>query len=252
MTARSRVSFVHSGPTQWFDPVVITPAALFEVSRQPAARAAVLETLRRLQPDDYVEYLIGYLEHGQTLLGSAWDYTDLLHTLHAGARLVKPTSYLEIGVRRGRSMAVVVSQSPDVSAWGLDLWVPNYAGLENPGPDFVRAEMQRLGHRGTLTLISGDSRQSLPALLSSQPDLRFDMVTVDGDHSVEGAAHDLRAVMPRIKPGGIIFFDDVGHPLHADLAACWRDVVAADERFHCGSYTGLGYGIATAIRKGAL
>lgn len=245
------MSFVHNGPTQWFDPVVLTPAALLEVSRSPAVRRTVIETLKQLEPDDYIDYLLGYLEHGDRLLGSMWDYTDLLLTLSATTRLLQPSSYLEIGVRRGRSMAVVVTQSPDVAVWGLDLWVPNYAGMANLGPEFVRNEMQRLGHRGPLELISGDSRHTLPSLLDSQPELQFDIVTVDGDHSAEGARLDLRTAMTRVRPGGVILFDDVGHPLHADLAACWRDTVAADPAFHTGSYTGLGYGIAVAVRKGA-
>ncbi len=249
MTPNPAVSFVHDGPTQWFDPVQLTPGALLNMSRSSSARKSVIDTLRQLTADDYAQYLSGYLERGDRVFGEEWDYTDLLLTLKTATRLIRPAAYLEIGVRRGRSLAVVVNETPDVAAWGLDLWIPHYAGLENPGPDFVRDEMRRLGHRGPLTLLSGDSRQTLPALLSEQPDLWFDLVTVDGDHTIDGAAHDLLTIMPRVRPGGVILFDDIAHPLHLDLADCWRDTVGAHPGFSTASYTDLGYGIAVGVRK---
>jgi hypothetical protein len=208
------VSFVHPGKTQWFDPVQLTPAALLQLSRSRGVRQSLLATLKQLAPDDYLSYCIGYLEHGERGRGDAWDFTDLRLALSAATLVLRASTYLEIGVRRGHSMAAVASQAPHAAIWGLDLWLENYTGLENPGPEFVREELHRVGHRGPLRLISGDSRQTLPALLAEQSDLVFDLVTVDGDHSYDGARQDLLNVMPRVRPGGVIVFDDIAHPQH--------------------------------------
>ena len=250
MEPNPAVTFARPGQLQWFDPVLLTPSTLLQASRSPVLRQSTIATLKQLTPDDYVEFVIGYLERGDSVFGDAWDYTDLLLTLGAAARLLCPATYLEIGVRRGRSMAMVARHAPDADVWGLDLWIQNYAGLENPGPEFVRQEMQRLGHTGALTLVTGDSRETLPALFAERPDLYFDIVTVDGDHSAEGAAADLTAVMPRVRPGGVVLFDDIAHPQHLYLADCWRETVGANPAFQTGSFTDLGYGIAIGIRKG--
>jgi predicted O-methyltransferase YrrM len=243
------VSFVYHGGTQWFDPVQLTPGAVLQLSRSRAVRESLVATLKQLTPDDYLSYCIGYLEHGQRVMGDAWDFTDLRLALSAATNVLRASTYLEIGVRRGHSMAAVASQAPHAAIWGLDLWIENYAGIENPGPEFVHEELRRVGHRGPLQLISGDSRETLPALLAERSDLLFDLVTVDGDHSYEGAKQDLVNIMPRVRPGGVIVFDDIAHPEHTYLADCWRETVGANSAFRSTTYSDLGYGIAVGVRK---
>jgi predicted O-methyltransferase YrrM len=143
---------------------------------------------------------------------------------------------------------VVVERAPHVDAYGFDLWVADYAGMPNPGEAFVRAEMTRLGHRGQLVLVSGDSKTTLPAFLAENPDLYFDLVTIDGDHSAEGARADLLNALPRVRLGGVLVMDDVAHPQHAYLMDCWTECVAADSDFDTAVYTELGYGVACAVR----
>ncbi len=141
------------------------------------------------------------------------------------AREREPTTYLEIGVRRGFSMAMVAARCPDVAIYGFDLWIPDYAGVENPGPRFVQTELRRLGHRGPVHLVSGNSHQTLPAFLGlpSAPTLQrvrsairfrrrppqFDLITIDGDHSLLGAYQDLTDAMPFCAVGGAVVFDDI-------------------------------------------
>ena len=83
-------------------------------------------------------------------------------------------------------MAQVACTSTDCDIVGFDAWIARYAEVDNPGPESVFAEMLRLGHRGKLELISGGSRDTVPWYLKPRPNLRFDLVTVDGDHSEEG------------------------------------------------------------------
>lgn len=237
--------------TQWFRPVLWSAATLARLSARTANWQAVLGTLRRLTPDDYLEFVCAYVEKGLERFGDDWGYTDLLSVTQAAATALRPRRYLEIGVRRGRSLGVVAAAWPEVELLGFDLWIPNYAYMENPGPAFVEAEVRRLGHRGRLELVSGDSRETVPAYLEAHPGACFDLVTVDGDHTPAGAAADLANVLPRVSVGGVVVLDDVAHPLHRDLEPVWEELVASNPAFDSAIYRELGYGVAFAVRREA-
>ena len=143
---------------------------------------------------------------------------------------------------------MVVSQSPTTALVGFDLWVENYGNMENPGADFVEREMKRLGHRGSLALVGGNSHVTVPDYLSAHPDATFDLITVDGDHSPEGALADLRTVLPRLSLGGVIVFDDVVHPAHPELSEIWNRAVAEDGGIASHEFADLGYGVALGLR----
>jgi predicted O-methyltransferase YrrM len=225
------------------------PCTLGDIAMSPSCLRQVIQVVERLEPDDYIRYLLAYYKTGLERFGDAWRYADIVTVLMAAAKLVRPGNYLEIGLRRGRSMAMVAATCPSCDIIGFDLWAPDYAGMSNLGPDFVRAEMSKLGYAGRLELISGDSHQTVPRFFSEHRDAFFDLITVDGDHSKRGAEQDLRDVLPRLKVGGVIVFDDICHPLHPYLASVWQRVVGSDSRFATWQFTELGYGVAFAIRK---
>jgi predicted O-methyltransferase YrrM len=157
---------------------------------------------------------------------------------------------LEIGVRRGRSIAMVASMTPKADLYGFDSWVPDYAGMENPGPEFVESELRKIGASGKIEFVSGDSHQTLPKFFAKHPELKLDLVTVDGDHSDEGARQDLLRVLPKIARGGAVVFDDVSHPLHPNLYQVWSNALQdCGLRFVSKAYTSLGYGVAVAVRN---
>jgi hypothetical protein len=121
--------------------------------------------------------------------------------------------------------------------------------MDNPGPQFVRDELVRLGHTGGLEFVVGDSAVMLPRYFDAHPDSYFDLVTVDGDHSARGARADLLAVMPRVKVGGAIVFDDVSNPSHPELLDVWRQTVGSDPRFSVHAFTDVGFGVAIGVRR---
>lgn len=57
---------------------------------------------------------------------------------------------------------------------------------------------------GTCQLHVGDSSEQLRAL----PNQSFDWIYIDGDHGYEGVKRDIAAAAPKIKPGGLMVFND--------------------------------------------
>jgi len=141
------------------------------------------------------------------------------------ARELQPKTYLEVGVRRGFSMAMVAARSPEAEIYGLDLWIPGYAASPNPGPRFVQSEMRKIGYEKTVQLINGDSHRTLPAFfLDERASIRdrlklrwdaktrptsFELIMIDGDHTLLGAYQDLLDTMPHCAIGGAVVFDDI-------------------------------------------
>lgn len=234
---------------QWYLPALAGPSTLRDVTVGARAIRNVLPVLRKLGRDPYMDFVIDFYETGLQRFGDGWVYADINTVLSGLSRTLQPASYLEIGVRRGRSMAVVAEAAPDCQCTGFDLWIENYAGMANPGEAHVRSELARVGHRGDARFIAGNSALTVPAYLDAHPDAWFDIVTVDGDHSVKGAAADIRHVLPRLKVGGAIVFDDVSNQDHPGLSAVWHDLVGSDPRFASYVFDEVGFGVAFAIRK---
>jgi len=193
------------------------PRFLIEVGL-PENLQDTLAIQSRLQPD---EALVSWLENLQNKLTASARYWDLCCSLNLISRRLKPLRYLEIGVRRGKSMAQIAAHNGRSEIFGFDLWISPYAGVENPGPEFVRREMLALGHTGPLRMISGASQQTVPKFFEENPNLAFDVITVDGDHSDEGAWADLDTVAPHVRPGGFLLFDDPLNPHHT-LYPIWQ------------------------------
>jgi predicted O-methyltransferase YrrM len=238
-----------SGESQWLNPVQLGTTTLLNLSTQRSTVEAVITILQQLESDEYIEFMKDYYAEGLKRFGDFWGYSDQLTILYAAAKVLRPQNYLEIGVFRGRSMAVVANVAPECNLYGFDLWIKNYSGLQNPGPEHVQSQVRRVGHQGELVLTSGDSKETVPAFLEDLPDLLFDLVTVDGDHSQEGARIDLENVLPRVKVGGVLVFDDICHPQHPWLDRAWDEVVGSNPNFISEKYAEVGHGVAFAIRR---
>ncbi len=204
------------------------------------------EVLERLTPSKEHEASRLYYEWGLAKFGRHWRHADILTVLRAASTLIQPAAYLEIGVRRGRSAAIVGATCPGCALYGFDLWLPDYADAPNPGPEFVRGELRAAGHRGSVELVSGDSRRTVPSFLRAHPGLYFDLINVDGDHSVLGAATDLANTLPRLKVGGIVVLDDICS--FPRLGRVWHKIIRQDSRFMSWEFTESRYGVAAAVR----
>lgn len=241
------VTFKESG--SWYEPIIAGPSTFIEDCTSSETVSAVADIISKLEMDEYVRFNLEYYRTGLARFGSKWKYADINTVLYGISKNIRVESYLEIGVRRGRSMAIVASLHPEARITGFDLWLTNYAGIENPGPEFVTAELKKVGYKNDLQLITGNSRNTVPEFFRKNRDAYFDLITVDGDHSKRGAVIDLKNVIPRLKIGGFLIFDDIINPAHSVLKDVWEKQVIKRNRFRTWSFEELGYGIAFAIKQ---
>lgn len=201
--------------------------AIRAVIGSPALNGATADTLEQLAPDEVNKpRLIEWLREGVAKNERRFEIRSALRAI---AHATQPRSYLEIGTRRGWSLAQVLAESPEVQAYSFDWWMHSYGGVDNPGPGFVRDEMHRVAphHRGAVHFLSGNSHDTLPVFFQEVPigpteledalvlrigeasPRMFDLVTVDGDHTALGTWWDLSDVLPYVSIGGALVFDDL-------------------------------------------
>lgn len=110
------------------------------------------------------------------------------------AHLPKGAVCAEVGTDRGDFAARILEtcQPAHLHVLELDVSRIDPANLEAPIRD------------GRVTVHEGDSAAGLNAF----PDASFDWIYIDGDHSYEGVKRDIAAAVPKVKPGGLLVFND--------------------------------------------
>jgi predicted O-methyltransferase YrrM len=157
----------------------------------------VKRTLRKLEDDPHKADIFKLIDQKVV---SIWLVLACL------AKVTKLERYAELGVRRGFSMAIVGARRKTAELVGFDKWISDYAGVPNLGPDFVKSELLKVGHKGPVELISGDCAVTVPAY---QDDRLFPVILVDADHSIDGVYRDIRNCLPLVAPGGFLIVDDL-------------------------------------------
>jgi predicted O-methyltransferase YrrM len=228
----------------------VTPGTVFAHARRAATRQRLIDSLGRTQTDDVDQWRREMIAAGLEQFGDDWDYLDNVCVTHSFAELAQPKRILEIGVRRGLSTFAAAAGAPEASLHLMDLWMENYGHRANPGPDVIKPGLEAIGHRGSVEFFSGNSHELLPRLFSERPEIMFDLIVVDGDHTDAGAWQDLADVAPRLELGGMLVFDDIAHPGHLGLYAVWRKCL--DDlglRVRSAEYRDHGHGVGIFIRS---
>ncbi len=235
--------------SQLFDPHLVGTETLGNQMKTSQTCREVLEVLKKLSPNNDVDFAKEFYEKGLETFGENWVYADINTALLTISKNIKVENYMEIGVRRGRSMTMMASQSPGANFYGFDMWIEDYCDSPNPGPEFVKEELSKVGYQGKIEFINGDSKKTVPSFFKKNKNLFFDVITVDGDHSIGGAKIDLNNVIGRLKIGGVLVFDDISSQEHAYLNRLWDKQIKSRKDFYTYEYFDLGLGVAIAIRK---
>ena len=101
-----------AGDAPWYPPVMAGAETLGRQHNEGDFIAASLALMARLTPDAYTTYLTNYCREGRARFGNTWFYADIVTVLLCLTRTLKPRTYLEIGVRRGRSACAVAYPMP--------------------------------------------------------------------------------------------------------------------------------------------
>lgn len=172
-------------------PRVAPEAALAKVlGLSPEDYAAICA--RRMRPEDDVGEFPG--------LGATRLHLDLLAAIVA---TIKPDVFVETGVARGLSTAVILSEmhrNGTGHLYSLDLPVLGASS------DFTGAAVpEELRRRWTLRL--GPSRKQLPRVLEQAK--RVDVFLHDADHLYASQLREYRTAWPYVRQGGLLLSDDV-------------------------------------------
>ena len=170
--------------------------------------------LREQQPGLWKGRWLGFGKHDVTLeYHRAQTIVDALQSL-GRSKLVG----VEVGVWRGETSRFLLRSLSDLHLHMVDAWkvYPHQAtrsSLKNAKQeafDHARREAARVTEFAPdrRTIHREDSVQTA----ASFDDGSLDFVFLDAEHSYESAAADIAAWWPKLKPGGILFGHDYGHP----------------------------------------
>ena len=219
-------------------------------------------------PDDPATYCVDAHPAAQALQAAiaacdadaqwAASHRCIMHLVAALPRR-RPFRYLEIGVNEGQSalaLATALQAQAAVPQFDelvlADDWAAHFGGRGRGSHSHVTAALAAAGVSSARTVfLDGDSKQTVPRYLAARGAAPpFDAVYVDGDHSFAGASSDLETVLPVV--GGMLFFDDIYHPVHWQqdrLLALHKALVARlRDRFYV-FVNRRGFGFAAFVRR---
>ena len=141
----------------------------------------------------------------------------LYHEMVQEAPADTPSTFVEVGVWEGRSTAylgteIINSEKPiklfvvDTFAGSKEHWDRDCSKLYDTFLANLRPVMDHMGDRFRIyhmTSVEAAHRFKTP---------KFDFVFLDGSHEVKDVVDDIKAWLPKVKPGGVLAGDDYKIP----------------------------------------
>jgi len=107
-----------------------------------------------------------------------------------------------------------LKQRPDIQVISFDIMDHSYA---RAGKGYID-----LHYPGMHTLIEGSSHETLPKFYEDCPNVRFDLIFIDGDHSYPGAKKDILDMAHFATSDTLVIMDD----LHlARVRNAWNECI---------------------------
>jgi hypothetical protein len=127
---------------------------------------------------------------------------------------------VEVGVFAGDMSRVLLRRNPDLHLTMVDSWEANGTSYQGDSGDF-HANMTQEQQDDFMEMARGRTdfaadRRSIMRMKSTEAaeqfeDKSLDFVFIDADHSYEGCRDDIKAWMPKLKPGGLLSGHDYGN-----------------------------------------
>jgi tetratricopeptide (TPR) repeat protein len=175
---------IHFEPSKqvnnYYGSSLLTPTTLAHIATSYEIWNELLSFHQLLATDEYIEYVDNFYRQSIKRFGRYWYYLDISNILYASSKFCNPKDIRDWG-QEGAFCLCCSAGCPTVDIYAFDMWHPIRRNAK-PGPDFVQSELIRHGHQGKITFVNGDSHQTLPEFFKQNPELMFDLITVDGDH----------------------------------------------------------------------
>ena len=117
------------------------------------------------------------------------------------ARTSSARNVAEIGFNAGFSSFALLSADPAVQVTSFDLVEHEYVTMAK---EFMDREFP-----GRHTLVPGDSRETVPRFAEQGQNIPFDLIFIDGGHTYEVAAADIRNMRACADENTLVVFDDL-------------------------------------------
>jgi predicted O-methyltransferase YrrM len=118
-------------------------------------------------------------------------------------RRFKPNKIVEIGVRLGYSAHAFLCAMPRASYTGFDIVGGRHGGTDIAGLEYPDQILKRDFPEATIRLVKQNTQETKDLGLAD-----VDFFHVDGDHSFEGASHDMALAWKALRSGGVMVVDD--------------------------------------------
>lgn len=152
-----------------------------------------------------------HMQHGSIVTGKFTTRNDIKRRrLFDLARL--GTHWFEIGVNGGHGMLLVKAANPDLKCTGIDIC--QTVGAGNPRADiYCPVAMRWLENRfpGDMRFMIGSSSELLPGFVRDNPDMRIDILRLDGARKLFFS--DFMTLRPMLHKDSYVIFDEPSWPL---------------------------------------
>lgn len=123
---------------------------------------------------------------------------------------LKPRHFLEIGVAAGYSSAAILkgAQMNDHQIEKvvlMDIHPDLIKTLNHLGREFHRVEF-------IAEVLDSQTFKGYEFAEAQRPEGGYDIVHIDGDHTFDGALHDITTYAPMVAPNGLVIVDDARDP----------------------------------------
>ena len=112
---KQKNNFLNYKSDKIFDPIIFTPSYIREELKKPSYNKEIYNILKNQQNEPYVKFVKEYYKEITIKHKNHSNYVDMIKVLHVISKLIRPENYLEIGVRRGRSISIVAKNSPKIN-----------------------------------------------------------------------------------------------------------------------------------------